>query len=123
MAFGVLIAFRLAKYDKNRASELVKRLYGQRTSSHGGQYVYRRMGLVDEIPHRRLIRGVLILRRGDEERVLELLRELGAEVHVRQVKLTEEDSRALSPYPECRGILSQGARRDLDHASRRSIEG
>ncbi len=33
---GTLIAFRLARYDKDRASELVKRLYGQRTSSQAG---------------------------------------------------------------------------------------
>ncbi len=56
---GTRIAFRLASYDRNRASELVKRLVGQRTSSHGGTYVYRRKGLLDEIPHVRLIRGVI----------------------------------------------------------------
>ncbi len=66
---GSLIAFRLATYDKNRASELVKRLYGQRTSSHGGKYVYRRKGLLDEIPHVRLIRGVIIVRREDTGKV------------------------------------------------------
>src|SRR3990172_8757288 len=91
---GVLIAFRLAKYDKNRASELVKRLYGQPTSSHGGRYRYRRRGLLDDIPHRRLIRGVLILRAEDADRVTGWLRERGAEVHMRRVELTEEDERA-----------------------------
>ena len=47
---GTLIAFRLATYDRDKASELVKRLVGQATSSHGGRYVYRRKGLMDEIP-------------------------------------------------------------------------
>ena len=88
---GVLIAFRLVKYDKNRASELVKRLYGQATSSHGGRYRYRRRGLLDDVPHRKLIRGVLILRAEDADRVAEWLRGMGAEVHVRRVELTEED--------------------------------
>jgi hypothetical protein len=88
---GVLIAFRLAKYDKNRASDLVKRLYGQATSSHGGRYRYRRLGFLDGVPHRRLIRGVLILRTQEAYRLAERLRELGAEVHVRRVELTEED--------------------------------
>ena len=92
---GVLIAFRLARYDKDRASELVKRLYGQETSSHGGRYRYRRRGLLDDIPHRRLIRGVLIVRTEDAGRVVELLRELGAEVHERRVELTREDRVAL----------------------------
>src|SRR2546425_3413092 len=81
---GVLVTFRLAKYDKNRASELVKGLYGQETSSHGGRYRYRRRGLLDDVPHRKLIRGVLILRAEDADRVAGWLRELGAEVHVRR---------------------------------------
>ena len=88
---GTLIAFRLASYDKDQASELVKRLYGQRTSSHGGKYVYRRKGLLDEIPHVRLVRGVVIVRTADTKRVVEFLTNLGAEVQVRTVELTKED--------------------------------
>ncbi len=62
---STLIAFRVARYDRDRASELARRLYGQWTSSHGGRYVYRRKGLLDEIPHLRLIRGVSIVRTED----------------------------------------------------------
>ncbi len=92
---GTLIAFRLASYDRNRASELVKRLYGQRTSSHGGKYVYRRKGLLDGIPHVRLIRGVIIVRTEDAGCVKKLLRTLGADVSDRRVTLTVRDARAL----------------------------
>jgi hypothetical protein len=95
-AKGILIAFRLSDYDKNRASDLVKRLYGQETSSHGGRYRYRRTGLLEGVPHRRLIRGVIVLRVEDEKRVVRLLRELGAEVHVRRVELTAEDRNVLN---------------------------
>ena len=95
-AKGILIAFRLSEYDKNSASDLVKRLYGQETSSHGGKYRYRRPGLLDGVPHRRLIRGVIVLKVEDEKRVVRLLRELGAEVHVRRVELTVEDRKVLN---------------------------
>jgi len=95
-AKGILIAFRLSEYNKNRASDLVKRLYGQETSSHGGKYRYRRPGLLDGVPHRRLIRGVIVLKVEDEKRVVRLLRELGAEVHVRRVELTVEDRKVLN---------------------------
>ena len=95
-AKGILIAFRLSEYDKNRASDLVKRLYGQETSSHGGKYRYRRTGLLEGVPHRRLIRGVIVLREEDEKRVVRLLRDIGAEVHVRRVELTAEDRKALN---------------------------
>lgn len=95
-AEGILIAFRLSEYNKNRASDLVKRLYGQETSSHGGKYRYRRKGLLDGTPHRRLIRGVLVLREEDERKVVRLLKDVGAETHVRRVELTAEDRRALN---------------------------
>ncbi len=88
---GTLLAFRLASYDKATASDLVKKLYGQRTSSHGGKYVYRRKGLLDEIPYVRLIRGVVIVRTEDAGRVLDLLGKFGTEVHARTVELTRED--------------------------------
>ncbi len=92
---GVLLAFRLARYDRDRASDLVKKLYGQRTSSHGGTYVYRRKGLLDEIPHVRLIRGVVIVRMEDAGRVARLLQAYDAEVHRRRIELTEDDIASL----------------------------
>jgi len=95
VASWVLIAFRLARYDRDRASELAKRLYGQRTSSHGGKYVYRRKGLLDEVPHVRLIRGVVIVRTEDAARVAALLEDLRADVHARKVALTREDREAM----------------------------
>ncbi len=88
---GILLAFRLATYDRDGASELVKKLYGQRTSSHGGKYVYRRKGLLDEIPHVRLIRGVVIVRTEDATRVVEFLRKFHCEVHARTVHLDSQD--------------------------------
>ena len=92
---GTLNAFRLATYDRDKASELVKRLYGQRTSSHGGTYAYRRKGLPDGIPHRRRIRGVVIVRTEDAGRVVVLLEEIGAEVHTKRVELTKGDRREI----------------------------
>ncbi len=92
---GILLAFRLERYDKNVASELVRRLYGQRTSSHGGKYTYWRRGLLDDIPYVRLIRGVIIVRTEDTEQVVDLLKGFGAEVNRRRVELTKDDQKAL----------------------------
>ena len=92
---GTRIAFRLARVDKNAASELVRRMYGQRTSSHGGRSVVRRKGLLDDVPHVRLIRGAVIVRTEDAERVTRFLSRSGPEVHARRVELTMEDREAL----------------------------
>ncbi len=73
----------------------MKRLVGPRTSSHGGKYVCWRKGLLDEIPHVRLIRGVILLRTEDARKVAARLEQLQVEVHARTVVLTPDDLRAL----------------------------
>jgi hypothetical protein len=94
---GILIAYRLrTPHDPNVASAFVKKLYGQNTSSHNGKYRYRRKGLLDEVSSSKLIRGVIIIRRKDKEKILELLDEFEAEVHVRKVVLINKDLEALA---------------------------
>ncbi len=78
-----------------RASDLVKRLYGQRTSSHGGMYVVRRKGLLDEIPHLRLIRGVILVRTEDADGVANFLHKMAVETHMRRVMLTNANRKEL----------------------------
>jgi len=94
---GILIAYRLrTPHDPNVASALVKKVYGQKTSCQGGKYRYRRKGLLDVIHSVRLIRGVIIVRKKDKKKILELLQEFDAEVHVREVVLKKKDMRALA---------------------------
>jgi len=94
---GILIAYRLrTPHDPNVASAVVKKLYGQNTSCQGGKYRYRRKGLLDEIHSVRLIRGVIIVRKRDKKKILELLQEFDAEIHVREVVLKKKDMRALA---------------------------
>ena len=94
--YGTLMAFRLKPpQDPNKASELVKKLYGQGTSSHGGRYRCRRKGLLDDIPSRKLIRGVIIVKKGDEEMIVSLLEQYDTEVFIRKVQLNEDDMEAL----------------------------
>lgn len=51
--------------------------------------------LLDEIPHRRLMRGVVMVRTQDAGRVSGLLRSVGTEIHARRVELTEGDRAVL----------------------------
>ncbi len=76
--------------------DFVVHAVGPRTSSHGGRYVVRRKGLLDEIPHVRLIRGVILVRTEDAERVLELLQTFRTEVHTRSVQLDSGDRATLA---------------------------
>ncbi len=56
----------------------------------------RAMGPPDEIPHVRLIRGVIIVRAENAERVTAFLEGIGATVHAKRVELTMEDLAALA---------------------------
>jgi len=47
--------------------------------------------LLDEIPYRKIIRGTLIIRTQDLKKITDFLQEYSAEIHIRVVKLTEED--------------------------------
>jgi len=50
--------------------------------------------LLDEIPHARLIRGVVIVSARDAGKVIKFLRKLNAEIHVRKVELTPKDKKS-----------------------------
>ena len=89
---GTIVIFRLP--PKMRNSEITKfcqKFYGQNTSSHGGKYRYRRRGLLDSIPHRKLARGVVVLRPEDLNVVVGFLKDYTSEIHVRKIELSDYD--------------------------------
>jgi len=89
---GRLIAFTLPTgNDKITSSAFTKALYGQKTSTHHGKYVYRKRGIMDDIPYRKLIRGVFVIQDKDKKQIIDFLERFSAEYYVRVVELTEED--------------------------------
>ena len=66
---GRIVIFRLPPKTKNvELCKFVQRFYGQDTRT--GKYRYRRHGLLDDIPYRKLLRGVIIIDPKDLEPVL-----------------------------------------------------
>jgi hypothetical protein len=97
---GKILAYRvLQNAGLKKTDEFVRKLCGRETTTHKGRYHYRTRGLLDEIPHRRLIRGVVIIRPEDEERLVEFLERYGAEYFTRDVILTPEDREILGRKP------------------------
>ena len=89
---GTIILFRMPpKTPSNVVNKFCKDFYGQDTSSHHGKYRYRRPGILDNIPHHRIIRQVVIVRTEDAVSVVEFLEKYDALVHTRIVELTGED--------------------------------
>jgi len=94
---GKLFVFTIFKNNERKnIDKFCKKFYGQETSSHGGKYHYRRHGFLDDIPHIKLIRGVIIVPSDSAEKVIQFLEEFNAEFFMRDVILLPEDEAVLS---------------------------
>ena len=93
---GAIVIFHLPpKMRNSEISKFCQKFYGQYSSSHGGKYQYRRRGLLDSIPHRKLSRGVVVLRQEDLDVVVGFLNDYSTEIHTRAVELSEYDMEVL----------------------------
>ncbi len=96
---GKIIVFRFKeKTEQKSINQFCKKFYGQNTSSHGGKYQYRRTGLLDNIPHIKLIGGVIIVTKDLAEKVIDFLKEYNAEFYIREVILLYEDEAILGKF-------------------------
>lgn len=88
--------FRLPEStDLNTMNRFIRGLYGQDSNSWKGKYRHHRHGLLEDIPHRKFLRGVVLLNEGDLEKVTEYLRRFSAEFYTGTVELTSDDEEIL----------------------------
>ena len=93
---GTLILFHFPeKTPQGKINKFMQKFYGQDSTSWKGKYTYHRHGFLEDIPHRKLLRGVIILRKEDAESVIDFLSEYDLTVHVREIKLTLDDEKVL----------------------------
>jgi hypothetical protein len=93
---GTMILFQFPeKTDHNTVNKFMQKFYGQDSSSWNGKYKYHRHGFMEDIPHRKLLRGVVILRGEDVPEVLDFLGKYSVTLHVREIKLTPDDEKIL----------------------------
>lgn len=93
---GSIITFRLPPGTENRVMlKFVRGLYGQDSESWHGRYKFHRHGILEEVPHRKFIKGVIIVRAADVPVVRKYLDTYGAQCYVASVMLTPEDEKVL----------------------------
>lgn len=95
---GAIIAFRnKPKTPSKDLKRFCNQLYGYKDHSQKGNYLYKRKGLLDKIPHILInpIRSVVIIKKKDAEQVLNFLKEFDVEIYVKDIKLEEEDIKKL----------------------------
>ena len=96
MKRGTILIFRIYVNSNQKVANIfTQKLYGQDTRTHHGKYAYHKRGLLEDIPHIRLIRGVIMVRRQDAPKVEAFLKEYGAEYYVRTVDLEPSDQKKL----------------------------
>ena len=94
---GTIILFHFPeKTAHGTINKFMQKFYGQDSTSWNGKYTYHRHGLLESIPHRKLLRGLLILRNEDTAKVINFLEHYSLTMHVREIKLTLDDEKILS---------------------------
>ncbi len=57
-------------------------IYGFKDHSNRGKYLYRRTGIMDSIPHRKILDCVIVVRDSDASKVAENMRKCKAAIHM-----------------------------------------
>ena len=93
---GTMILFQFVeKTEHNTVNKFMQKFYGQDSTSWKGKYRHHRRGFLENIPHRKLLRGVIIIRTEDVPQVLGFLEKYSLTLYVREVKLTGDDEKIL----------------------------
>jgi len=86
---GKLICYTLGKASHKKRSKLKRELLGYIDKSNNGRYKYQRKGLLDDIPHLKPIKSVIITKEEDFAKVEKVLKKYGAKTYVFDVILKE----------------------------------
>jgi len=65
-----LIVYELSNLDQYHKVLVNRTLFGYLDNSNKGAYQYRRVGILDKIPHLKLLRGAIIVRDKDQSKVV-----------------------------------------------------
>ena len=89
---GWIIVYRLpAGSTQTDRVKFRQRLLGATTTSWEGRYRYHRAGLLEEVPHRAVMPGVILIGPDDRAKVESFLKEWKAALLVREVALETRD--------------------------------
>jgi len=69
-----LIVYSITKLDQYHKVLVNRALFGFIDNSNKGQYQYKRRGILDKIPKFRLPKGAVIVKNGDQGKVISVLK-------------------------------------------------
>lgn len=78
----------ISRRDTNR---FLQELAGQDNKSNYGKYSYHRRGLLDDIPHIKPVRSVIIVSSNEIAAIIDLFKRYKINTYIRDIILTKED--------------------------------
>jgi len=90
---AALIVYRLGNLAPSRLPRFTEKILG--LDRKVGDRTYRRRGLLDEVPHWKVTRGVVVVKREDRARVVREMRRWTREVEWWDVTLSDRQERRL----------------------------
>ena len=94
---GSILIYRLTALDQIERDRFCRELLGRTVKTHQGKYTHRIEGLLDIIPHIRVGRGILIVKRANRRGLSDFFRNRGVEdIFIRDIILTKTDIRKLN---------------------------
>ena len=82
-----LITYDLSNLNQYRKVLVNRALFGYNDHSNKGAYTYKRAGILKEIPHLRLLRGVIIIEKSKQNKVVDILKKYKAKYFIFTIKV------------------------------------
>ncbi len=86
---AVLICYSLGKVNHDVRSAFKREFMGYIDKTNKGAYEYQRKGLLDDIPHIKPAKGVIIIRDKDSNKVKRLLRKYKAHLRLFNINIKQ----------------------------------
>ncbi len=96
METGTLISYSHSKDTAHKEKEVFRRKFsGYNDKSNNGKYKYKRGGLLNQIPHIKVRRSLIIINDKDKMKVIKVLKQFNIEYFTRKILLNKQDSKIL----------------------------
>lgn len=83
--------FKSSNMSRNDMDQFLRELAGHNDKSNYGKYTYRKRGLLDDIPHIKPVRSVIVVSSNESTSIIKLLRRYKIDAYIRDIILTKED--------------------------------
>lgn len=93
---GKIIVFRVSTQNKKSTIDrFCRQFYGYLDRSHNDRYRYQRKGFIDNYPYIKPLRGVIVVRKKDADKIISYLESYNVEIYARDIILLKDDLKKL----------------------------